>query len=159
MQRIAEKHQRGHAFGAGRGDLGRDASAHGFSADREPVAAELFVIAHGRDRGAVASFQFWVRIGSAAAVLDVGKIERDRIDAARRKPGREAHQERALLPRAGAVRQHQRDPRARPRVRRIDERAHALVGGDFDAKRLGHVLLGARRVGKSLPRKARMRNR
>src|SRR5437016_3399098 len=81
----------------------------------------------------------FARIGrSATAVLDIGKIERDRIDAARRKPGREAHQERALLPRAGAVRQHERNARALPRVRRIGERAHIFAGRDVDAKRVRH---------------------
>src|SRR5229473_428244 len=116
----------------------RSASGHRFAADRELVAAELLVPAHGRDCGAVASFQLRAWIGNATAVLDIGKIERDRIDAARREPGREAHQERAFLPGAGAVRQHERNARALPRVRRIGERAHIFAGRDVDAKRVRH---------------------
>ena len=122
MQRIAEKHQAAHVARTDGRDLRGDAPAHRFAADRELVAR---VRTQALDHGPIAGFELAVRIGNAAALFRVGEIERDGIDPARGKPGREAYHEIASLAGAGAVREDERNAHVR-RPSRIDERAHPL---------------------------------
>src|SRR5690348_10786934 len=85
VQRIAEKNQPSKVAGAGRSNLRGDSPAHRFAADGQMTATEPRLIANAGDHRLVASLQPAVRIGDAAPLLAVKKIEGDNVDSARRQ--------------------------------------------------------------------------
>jgi hypothetical protein len=92
-----------------RGHVRRDTSAHRLATDEQMLVGARDRFARARDHLRIAHLEHRLTIGNPAALLHVGKIEREDIDAERRECLRERHHERAALSDAGAVSENQRD--------------------------------------------------
>src|SRR5437870_6442391 len=114
VQRITEQHDAGDAERLGIlrcREMRGDAAAHRLAADENLVASE--VLARRGNRRAVARVERRRAIRHAPFLFGVQKVEGQDVDAALREGAREIDHERALLRRAGAVREDERGIHAR----------------------------------------------
>src|SRR2546422_636845 len=84
MQWIAEKDQPREITRTRRRNLRSDSPAHRLAAYRQLITAKPFVTANCFNHGAVAGFQFVIRVRCSAPVLGVEKVESNCVDSPRR---------------------------------------------------------------------------
>src|SRR6185436_3767715 len=83
MKWITEKDQGGDLCGSLRSgsNLRSDSASHRLAANCQPVPFQLLVLQGSVDHGAITSLEFRFRIGRAAALFHVEKIESHRVEA------------------------------------------------------------------------------